>query len=79
MIFFGCIILHRKCCLWRAVPCHYHNPNPHEVWSKNIFRGLSFYGINLRIIQTQIKMVVVLVDEVSFNEVSHTNCFFISL
>ena len=31
------------------------------------------YRINLRVIQTELKMVVVIIDEVSFEEVSHTN------
>ena len=38
---------------------------------KRIFRGLSFYGINLRIMQTELNMVIVIVDKVSFNEESH--------
>ena len=36
------------------------------MWSKSIFRGLSFYGINLRIMQTELKMAVGIEDEVSF-------------
>ena len=31
----------------------YPNPNPEEIRSKSIFRGLSFYGI---IMQTELKM-----------------------
>ena len=40
------------------------------MWTE--FRGLSFYRINLRIMQTELKIVIclVIVDEVSFNEES---------
>ena len=34
--------------------------------------GLSFYRINLRIMWIELKMVGVVVEEVSFDEVSHT-------
>ena len=62
---FGCMALRRKCCS-KAVPWPYPNPKPGEMWSLSIFRGLSFYGINLRIMQTELKIVVaLLVDEVS--------------
>ena len=40
--------------------------------SKNIFRGLSFYRINIRIIWTELKMVLIVVDEVSFEKMLHT-------
>ena len=32
------------------------------MWSKSIFRGLSFYRINFRIIWTELKIVVFIVD-----------------
>ena len=56
----GCTTLRRKCCSSKAVPCPYPNPNSEEVWSTSIFRGLhvSFHGINLRIMQTELKMVL---------------------
>ena len=41
-----------------------------KKWSKSIFRGLSYYGINLRIMQTELKMVIV--DEMSFDKVLRT-------
>ena len=42
------------------------------MWKE--FRGLSFHRINLRIMQTELKMVICtgIVDEVSFNEESRT-------
>ena len=59
--------LDRNCCLLKAVLCPYPYPR-----SKSIFRGLSFYVINLRIFWTELKMIVVIVDEVLFDEVSCT-------
>ena len=46
--------------------------SPEEMWSRSIFRGLSFHGINLRIMRAEMKMVIVVKDEVSFDEVSRT-------
>ena len=56
----------------KRVPCPYPYPNPDEMWSKSIFRGLLFYRINLRIMQIELKMVVVIVDKVLFDKASHT-------
>ena len=42
-------MLRRKCCSLKAVPYSYPNVNPDEMLSKSIFRGLSFYTINLRV------------------------------
>ena len=56
-----------------ALPIALRGPaNPNAMWSKSIFRGLSFYGINLGIMWTKLKAVVVVVDEVSFDDVSRT-------
>lgn len=54
------------------VPCLYRNPNPDKIWSNSIFRGLSFYRINSKMMPTEIKMVVVVVDKVPFDKVSRT-------
>ena len=70
---FGCMTLCQKCCSSKGMTCPY--PNPYEMWSKSIVRELSFYRINHRIMQTKLKMVGVVADEVSFNEVLCTNHF----
>ena len=64
--------LRRKCYSSKAVPCP--SPKPGEMWSTSIFSVLSFYGINLRIMRTELKMGVVIhvADEVSFDEVPRT-------
>ena len=54
----GCTTLCQKCCSSKAVPCPYPNPNSEEVWSTSIFRGLSFHEINLRIMWTELQMVL---------------------
>ena len=61
-----------KCCSSKAVPCPFPNPNPDKMLSKSIFRGLLLHGINLRIMRTELKMVIVIVNEVSFDEMSRT-------
>ena len=40
------------------------------MWSKSVFRGLSFYRINLKNNAGRIKIVIVVVDKVLFDEVS---------
>ena len=65
---FGTMTLDRNCCLLKAVLCPYPYPR-----SKSIFRGLPFYVINLRIFWTELKMIVVILDEVLFDEVSCTS------
>ena len=52
-----CTTLRRKCYSSKAVPCLYPNPNPDEMLSKSIFRGLSFYGINLKLMRRELKMI----------------------
>ena len=67
----------QKRCSLKAVLFPYPYPNPDKMWSKSIYRELSFSGINLRIMQTELKMVLVVVDKVSFNKVLHTSvCMF---
>ena len=66
----GCMTLRQKCCLSKAVPCPYPNSNPDEIWSKGIFRVLSFFRMYVRIMQTELKMVIVVVDEKQLDEVS---------
>ena len=46
-----------KCCSSKVVPCPYPNPNPDEMRSKSICRELPFYGINLRIMWGELKLV----------------------
>ena len=46
-----------KCCLLKVVPCPYPNPNPDEMWSKSIFSGHSFSGINLRIMWIELTLL----------------------
>ena len=42
--------------LSKAVLCPYPCPNSDEIWSESIFRGPSFFGINLRNMWTELKM-----------------------
>ena len=53
----GSATLRRNSCSSKAVPCPYPNTNPDEMWTKSYFRGLSFYEINLRIMQAELKKV----------------------
>ena len=62
-----------KCCSCKVVPFLSQNPNPDKIiYGLKVSLGDdSFYRINLRIMQTELKMVVVVVDEVLFDKVSH--------
>lgn len=65
-----------KCCSLKGVACPYPKPNPDEVWSKSILMGLSLYGINHRIMQTELKTVIVVFDTVSLVKLSFNQvCF----
>ena len=65
LILEGSTTLLRKYCSSKAVLCPYSNHISDGIWSESIFTDQSFYGINLRIMLTDKKVVVVLFDEVS--------------
>ena len=57
----------------KSGPVSFHpNPNADEMWSKRIFKGLSFDGIYLRLMLRELEDSLVIFKEVSFEEVSNT-------